>query len=83
MVVGHTARGSNGCSRGFGGYGSCYALAAGGDVRGVSMGVRSGGCHEINGKEGGRGEIRLVDIFTGACKIKENRDSKKIAKAKK
>jgi len=51
---------SNGCSGRFGGHGSCNALAAGGNARGVSMGV-SGGCHERNGEEGGRGKVGLVD----------------------
>jgi len=76
-VVGHAAWGANGHSRGFGSYGCHNASAAGCNVRGIGVGVRSGGGHEGNGEEGGRGGIRLVDKLTGACKIEENSDSKK------
>jgi len=75
-------RGSNGCSGGFRGYGSCDGLAAGGNLRGVGMGVGSGGGHERNGEEGGRGGIRLIDRLMGACRIKESSDPKKLSKQK-
>ena len=56
-VAGHFVRGSDGHSRGIGSYGSGDASAAGGNVRGISLGVGGGGCDERNGKEGGRGRI--------------------------
>jgi len=50
----------------------CWDKAAGhtawGDARGFGVGVGSGGGHERNGKEGGRGGIRFVDKFMGAVK---------------
>jgi len=63
MAVGYVVRGPDGCSGGIRGHGSCNASAAGGDARGVSMGVISRGCHERNGKAGRRGRSGLVDSF--------------------
>ena len=53
--------GPHGCSGGVNSHGGCDASAARGNVRGVSLGVGSGGCNEGDGEEGGRRRIRLVD----------------------
>ena len=58
---GYIVRGPDGHSRGLGCYGGINALEAGGNERGISMGVRSGGRNEGDGKEGGRGRVGLVD----------------------
>ena len=43
------------------GHDDCDALAARGNVRGVSLGVGGGECNAGDGEAGRRGRVRLVD----------------------
>jgi len=45
-----------------------------------SLGVGCGSHDEGDGAEGGWRRVRLVAGFDGACKIEENRDTKKMPK---
>jgi len=54
-VTGCPERESDHFPGGIRGYGGGNALAARGDVRGVCLGVRGGGCDEGDGKAGGGG----------------------------
>ena len=54
-MTGCFVRDSDCCPGGIRGYGGSNASAARGDVQGISLGVRGGGCNEGGGKGGGMG----------------------------